>query len=76
MKPNGDLFIYLAHFAMLAVVLATKLVLAPLVWAGFALMVLFGDVRARAEERLLERAFGAAYREYRARTRRFLPGVY
>jgi protein-S-isoprenylcysteine O-methyltransferase Ste14 len=47
-----------------------------IVWIGFVLMVLGGDLRARAEEPLLERAFGDAYREYRRGTYRFLPGIY
>lgn len=45
-------------------------------WAGFVAMCVAGDVRARAEERLLVAAFGERYRAYRASTRRFLPGVY
>ena len=48
----------------------------PLVWLGALLMAVAGDVRARAEEVLLERAFGDKYREYRSRTRRFIPGLY
>jgi protein-S-isoprenylcysteine O-methyltransferase Ste14 len=46
------------------------------VWAGFVLMVVGSELRARAEEALLDDAFGSAYREYRARTRRFIPGIY
>lgn len=45
-------------------------------WIATALMVVGSDLRARAEEKLLEGVFGAAYVEYRARTRRFLPGIY
>jgi len=45
-------------------------------WAAFSLVVLGGDLRARAEERLLERSFGSVYRDYCARTRRFVPGLY
>ena len=48
----------------------------PFVWAGFVLMVLGSDLRARAEETLLDQAFGPTYRAYRARTRRFVPGIY
>jgi protein-S-isoprenylcysteine O-methyltransferase Ste14 len=48
----------------------------PLVWLGAVLMVVVGDLRARAEELLLERAFGDRYIAYRIRTRRFIPGVY
>jgi protein-S-isoprenylcysteine O-methyltransferase Ste14 len=43
---------------------------------GFLLMCLFGDLRARAEERVLVRAFGAPYEAYRTRVKRYLPGVY
>ena len=47
-----------------------------IVWAGFVLMAIGSDLRARAEEALLARAFGPSYREYCARTRRFVPGLY
>ncbi len=46
------------------------------VWAAFGLMILGSDLRGRAEEKLLERTFGDSYNSYRARTRRFVPGVY
>jgi protein-S-isoprenylcysteine O-methyltransferase Ste14 len=46
------------------------------VWAAFVLVVIGSDVRARAEEAVLARAFGAAYTDYSARTKRFIPGVY
>ncbi len=45
-------------------------------WIGVLLMALGGTLRARAEEPLLEEAFGDEYREYRRRTWRFVPGVY
>ncbi|MBW8883930.1 MAG: isoprenylcysteine carboxylmethyltransferase family protein [Planctomycetia bacterium] len=45
-------------------------------WIALALMLLVSDLRARAEESLLDRAFGQSYRDYRQRTRRFIPGVY
>jgi len=48
----------------------------PLVWASVVLMVIGSDLRARAEEGVLTQAFGAPYREYCARTRRFVPGIY
>jgi protein-S-isoprenylcysteine O-methyltransferase Ste14 len=35
-----------------------------------------GDVRARAEERLLKSTFGVRYSELMTRTARFVPGVY
>jgi protein-S-isoprenylcysteine O-methyltransferase Ste14 len=47
-----------------------------LVWIAFALTAVGSDLRARAEEALLERTFGSTYRDYRVRTRRFLPGIY
>ena len=45
-------------------------------WLGAGLMAVGGDLRARAEERLLEVAFGDTYRDYCRRTRRFVPGLY
>ena len=48
----------------------------PIVWASFLLMAIGSDLRGRAEESLLVQAFGSQYREYCARTRRFIPGVY
>lgn len=47
-----------------------------IVWAAFGLMAIGSDLRARAEESLLEQAFGPLYREYCARTKRFVPGIY
>jgi len=47
-----------------------------LVWLGALLMAIAGDLRARAEEPLLSRAFGDEYRAYRQRTWRFVPGIY
>jgi protein-S-isoprenylcysteine O-methyltransferase Ste14 len=47
-----------------------------IVWAAFVLMTIGSDLRARAEETLLINAFGVPYREYFARTRRFIPGLY
>jgi protein-S-isoprenylcysteine O-methyltransferase Ste14 len=35
-----------------------------------------GDLRARAEEKVLDASFGEPYREYRARVKRFVPGIY
>ena len=48
----------------------------PAVWLAFLLIAIGGDLRARAEEALLEKTFGRAYLEYCSRTRRFLPGIY
>ena len=47
-----------------------------IVWAAFVFMVIGSDLRARTEEVLLTQVFGSAYREYSARTRRFVPGIY
>jgi protein-S-isoprenylcysteine O-methyltransferase Ste14 len=47
-----------------------------LVWAGFVLIAIGSDLRARSEEPLLHEAFGQAYTDYCSRTKRFLPGVY
>jgi protein-S-isoprenylcysteine O-methyltransferase Ste14 len=48
----------------------------PVLWFAFVLMVVGGDLRARAEEKLLAASFGDAYDDYCRRTRRFLPGIY
>jgi protein-S-isoprenylcysteine O-methyltransferase Ste14 len=48
----------------------------PLTWIAVALMVLGSDLRGRAEESVLQEAFGDAYEAYCARTRRFVPGLY
>jgi protein-S-isoprenylcysteine O-methyltransferase Ste14 len=47
-----------------------------LVLAGAALVVLGGDLRARAEERLLAIVFGDEYRAYQRRVPRTVPGLY
>jgi type IV secretory pathway VirJ component/protein-S-isoprenylcysteine O-methyltransferase Ste14 len=43
---------------------------------GAALVALAGDLRGRAEERLLHEAFGESYDRYRRRAWRFVPGIY
>ena len=48
----------------------------PILWAAFVLMAIGSDLRARAEEAVLTQAFGPSYRQYCARTRRFVPGIY
>jgi protein-S-isoprenylcysteine O-methyltransferase Ste14 len=48
----------------------------PGVWVGAALVVLGGDLRARAEERILLAAFGECYRDYIKRSSRLIPGLY
>jgi protein-S-isoprenylcysteine O-methyltransferase Ste14 len=45
-------------------------------WVAAVLMVIGSDLRGRAEEAVLSAAFGDQYRQYCARTKRFLPGVY
>lgn len=45
-------------------------------WAGFVLVAVASDLRARTEEALLARAFGHDYTEYCRRTKRFIPGLY
>ena len=48
----------------------------PVVGIGFMLIVLGSEVRARAEEALMHRAFGSAYAEYSKHTKRFIPCIY
>ena len=43
---------------------------------GAAAFVVGGDLRARAEEKVLLQSFGARYEEYMKRVRRTIPGVY
>ena len=45
-------------------------------WVSVVMMAIGSDLRGRAEEALLDEAFGGPYREYCARTSRFIPGVY
>ena len=47
-----------------------------LTWAGFALVVIGSDLRARSEEALLLGVFGPVYADYCRRTKRFVPGLY
>ena len=48
----------------------------PSLWASLLLVLIGGDLRARAEEKLLARVFGATYSEYCKNTSSFLPGIY
>jgi len=48
----------------------------PLVALGAVLVMAGCDVRARTEEKLLAGTFGDRYREYMARVKRFVPGIY
>jgi protein-S-isoprenylcysteine O-methyltransferase Ste14 len=48
----------------------------PVLWASLLLMIIGGELRARAEEKLLTNFFGAAYSAYCRNTSRFLPGLY
>jgi protein-S-isoprenylcysteine O-methyltransferase Ste14 len=47
-----------------------------LVALGAALVALAGDLRGRAEERLLHAAFGESYDRYQRQAWRFVPGIY
>ena len=47
-----------------------------IVWSSFVFIALGSELRARSEETLLKRAFGAAYLEYSERTKRFIPYIY
>lgn len=64
---GGINLFYLATFFLVPRLLVLLQVLASIV--AF-------DLRARAEEQLLTRAFGEQYRRYMERTRRFLPALY
>jgi protein-S-isoprenylcysteine O-methyltransferase Ste14 len=77
---TGGPFTFVRHPIYLGILL---IAIGTAVWAptvmvvtGAALVALACDLRGRAEERLLVETFGERYREYRARTKRFLPGVY
>lgn len=48
----------------------------PILWIDTALMFVGGDLRARAEEKLLLETFGNDYAAYMKKTWRFLPGIY
>jgi len=47
-----------------------------LLWIAVILMAVGSDLRGRAEERILEDAFGEAYRSYCRGTSRFVPYIY
>jgi len=47
-----------------------------IVLVGVVLVAITGDVRARAEERLLGEVFGDEYRAYQRRVARTVPGLY
>ena len=66
--------IYLA-FDLLGVGLAVA-VPTPMVIAGAVLLIVGGDLRARAEERALVEAFGNRYQEYARHVARRIPGVH
>ena len=78
--PTGGIFAWVRHPIYLSIDLLAlgSAVWAPtwLTWLGFVCIAWGGDLRARGEERVLRRGFGAAYTDYCARTARFVPGVY
>lgn len=47
-----------------------------LVWVSVLLMAIGGDLRARAEEKILMTAFGNRCSDYFENTKRFVPGIY
>lgn len=66
--------IYLA-FDLLGVGAAVWVPSAPVI-LGAVLLIIGGDLRARAEEKVLTATFGDEYRRYMSRVNRALPGVY
>lgn len=77
---TGGPFRYLRHPIYMALNLLAlgSALWAPtlVVWAAFVLLAVGSDLRARAEEALLLKVFGAAYVTYCARTVRFVPALY
>jgi protein-S-isoprenylcysteine O-methyltransferase Ste14 len=63
--------LYVAYFITFGA--EALLVMKPTFWAMYALFVWLEWLRARAEERILERTFGADYDAYRRRTGMFWP---
>jgi protein-S-isoprenylcysteine O-methyltransferase Ste14 len=65
------------YTALLGILLATALLIArwPHALAGLALYLIGAEIRARAEESVLLRAFGDQYRDYKRRTYAFLPWI-
>jgi protein-S-isoprenylcysteine O-methyltransferase Ste14 len=77
---TGGPFRFLRHpiyMALNLLALGTALWIPTLcVWLGFVCIALGSDLRARAEETLLQRNFGEQYAKYCSQTRRFVPLVY
>ena len=73
-------FRWLRHpiYASLSVLGVATVVWWPNVWTVLGLVgnVVVGELRGRAEEALLVRAFGERYQDYMARTARWIPGIY
>ena len=77
---TGGPFAFVRHPIYLALDL---LVIGTLLWipswielAAAAFAVLVGDLRARAEEKILLASFGQRYRDYMRTSSRFVPGIY
>lgn len=72
-------FAWLRHpiYASLTLLNLASFVWMPNFWTALATLsnLLVGELRGRAEERLLVAAFGARYTAYMARTARWIPGV-
>ena len=75
-----DFFLALAVFAAaLSAALDGQALLLPNLVAGLAGLVGFGTLyflRVGPEEAMMESTFGDAWRDYRARTARLIPGIY
>jgi protein-S-isoprenylcysteine O-methyltransferase Ste14 len=74
---TSGLYAHVRHPGYLGALLATGgAILAfasALAWPLFAILLLAQNSRAEREETLLEQRFGDAWRDYRARTGRFIP---
>ncbi len=65
------------YAALLAMLLATILIVTPWKWAAVSLLiyVVGTEIRVRSEEKLLAARFGQEFREYRSRVPAYIPFV-